>query len=86
MESDNTYIALAKLDELIRDPQSRQQFHEDPYATLQNARVELEDVPPNVLQTLTEMTLEELGALADLDAALAEAGLFDGNRVYKFVV
>jgi hypothetical protein len=86
MASENTLIALAKLDGLIRDPQSRQQFHEDPYATLQNAGAEPGHVPSAVWQALTAMTLEELGAIANLGVALAEAGLLDGDLAWQFVV
>jgi len=86
MASENTLIALAQLDGLIRDPQSRQQFHEDPYATLQNAGAELGDVPSAVWQALTAMTLEELGAIANLGVALVEAGLLDGDLAWQFVV
>lgn len=86
MTRENTLIALAKLDGIIRDPLSRQQFKEDPYATLQEAGVELDDVPAPVWQILTGMTLEELGAVADLGGALAEAGLFDDDLAWHFVV
>lgn len=86
MATENTLIALAQVDALIRDPESRQQFYEDPYATLQSAGVDPAGVPPAVWQALTEMTLEELGAIADLGIALAEAGLFDGDVAWSFVV
>ena len=86
MASKNTVNALGILDDLIRDPQSRQQFLEDPYATLRNAGADPSDVPSEVWQTLTEMTLEELGAIADLGVALAEAGLLDGSLLWHHVV
>ena len=86
MASKNTVNALAKLDGLIRHPQSRQQFHKHPYATLQNTGAEPGDVPSDVWQALTEMTLEELGAIANLGGALTKAGLLDGELRWKFVV
>lgn len=86
MASESTLIALAILDGLIRDPLSRLQFYEDPAATLQNAGAGLGDVPPAVWQALTAMTLEELGALANLGVALAEAGLLDGDLAWHHVV
>jgi hypothetical protein len=37
------------------------------------------NVPSEVWTTLTNMTLEELSAIAALGGALAEAGLLDGS-------
>ncbi|HEY7433250.1 MAG TPA: hypothetical protein VH641_21230 [Streptosporangiaceae bacterium] len=84
--NENTLIALAKLDDIIRDPVSRQQFQEDPYATAREAGIDLDDVPPPIWQALIEMSLDELGAVAVLGNALAEAGLFDGEHAWHFVV
>lgn len=86
MTSENTLIALAKLDALIRDPLTRQQFQEDSYVTLREAGVELDDVPPVVWQALQQMSLEELTAIADLGVALDEAGLLHGDLAWHFVV
>jgi hypothetical protein len=86
MASENTVNALGILDDLIRDPESRAQFYEDPYDTLQNAGADPGDVPPTVWGALTEMTLEELGAIAALGVALAEAGIFDGSLHWRHVV
>jgi hypothetical protein len=79
MASENALNVVAILDDLIRDPQTRQQFYEDPDATLRNAGADPEDVPPHVWQALTEMTIEELTAIALLGVALAEDGLLDGS-------
>ena len=86
MASENALNAVARLDDLIRDPQSRQQFLDDPYVTLRHAGADPSDVPSEVWQVLTEMTFEELSAIADLGAALAEAGLFDGSLLWHHVV
>lgn len=86
MASENTVNALGILDDLIRDPESRQQFLEDPYTTLRNAGADPSDVPSEVWQALTEMTLEELSAIAALGVALAEAGLLDGSLLWHHVV
>jgi len=86
MASENALNAVAILDGLIRDPQSRQQFYEDPDDTLLNAGADPEDVPPHVWQTLTEMTLEELAAVAALGIALAEDGLLDGSLHWHHIV
>jgi hypothetical protein len=86
MASENALNAVAILDDLIRDPQTRQQFYEDPDATLRSVEADPEDLPPHVWQALTEMTLEELTAIAVLGVALAEDGLFDGSLLWHHVV
>jgi hypothetical protein len=86
MASENALNAVAILDDLIRDPQSRQQFYEDPDAALRNAGADPGDVPPHVWQALTEMTLEELAAIAALGIALAEDGLFDSGLLWHHIV
>ena len=86
MASESAVYAIGVLDGLIRDPETRQQFYEDPDDTLLNAGVDPSDVPSEVWQVLTEMTLEELTALAALGIALAEAGLLDGSLSWHHVV
>ena len=86
MASENALNAVAILDDLIRDPQTRQQFYEDPYATLRNTGADPSDVPSEIWQALTEMTLEELSAIAALGVALAQAGLLDGSLLWHHVV
>jgi hypothetical protein len=86
MASENALNAVAILDDLIRDPQSRIQFYEDPDDTLRNAGVDPDDVPPHVWQVLTEMTLEELTAIAALGLALAEDGLFDSGLHWRHII
>jgi hypothetical protein len=83
MASENALNAVAILDDLIRDPQSRQQFYEDRDTTLRNAGADPDDVPPHVWQALTEMTLEELAAIAALGIALADDGLLDGSLPWQ---
>jgi hypothetical protein len=86
MASENALNAIAILDSLIRDPQSRQQFYEDPDDTLLNAGASPADVPPHVWQALTEMTLDELTAIAVLGIALAEDGLLDSGLLWHHIV
>jgi hypothetical protein len=86
MATENTQIALSRLDEIIRDPQSRQQFLDDPHETLRNARGEPDDVPSAIWQALTEMGPAELAAIAALGAALEEAGCLNGDFVWRHVV
>jgi hypothetical protein len=90
MATENTRIALLSLDQIIRDPESRQRFHENPDATLQDTLRDTEaepaDVPAGVWQALTDMSLAELDAIAALGAALVEAGLLDGSIPWQMVV
>jgi hypothetical protein len=86
MATENTRIALSRLDELIRDPQSRQQFLEHPRETLQDTGSDPDDVPEAVWEALIRMSAEELTAIAALGAALDGAGLFDGSLAWQFVV
>jgi hypothetical protein len=82
MTNENVLNVVAILDGLIRDPESRIQFYEDPDDTLRNAGADPEDVPPHVWLALTEMTLEELTAIAVLGVALSEDGLLDGRHAW----
>ena len=86
MTIENARTALSKLERLIRDPQSRHQFHEDPHATLRNAGADPDDVPTAVWQVLTEMTPAELDAIAALGVAMAEAGFLDGDQPYGIII
>jgi hypothetical protein len=83
MVSENALNAVAILDDLIRDPQLRQQFYEDPDGTLRSVGASPGDVPPHVWQTLTEMTLAELAAIAALGIALFEDGFLDGSVSWR---
>lgn len=85
MTTENARAAVSKLDGVIRDPQSRRQFQEDPHATLRNAGANPDDVPTDVWQILTDMTPAELDALVALGVAMAEAGLTDGDHPYGII-
>jgi hypothetical protein len=82
MTSENVLNVVAILDGLIRDPESRLQFYEDPDATLRSAGADPADVPPHVWLALTEMTVEELTAIAVLGVALSQDGLLDGSLLW----
>ena len=83
MAGEGALNAIAKLDDLIRHPQSRQQFYEHPDATLRNAGADPDDVPRHVWQALTGMTLVELAAIAKLGIALYDDGLLDGSLPWR---
>jgi hypothetical protein len=74
--------AVSELDRIIRDPQSRYQFHKDPHATLRNAGADPDDVPTAVWQVLTALTPAELDAVAALGVALADAGLLPNGFIF----
>jgi len=85
MTTENARAAVSKVDQLIRDPRSRQQFHEDPHATLRNAGADPGDVPTAVWEILTDMTPAELEAVLALGIALADAGLLEGKQPYGII-
>ena len=86
MTTENARAAVSKVDQLIRDPRSRQQFHQDPHATLRNAGADPGDVPTAVWEILTDMTPAELDAIVALGVAMAEAGLIDGDHSYGIII
>jgi len=77
---------LGALDDIIRDPVTRQRFVEHPAIALREAGYDPDDVPPPVWDALTRMTFDELKAISDLGFALTEAGLLDGSLPYKHAV
>lgn len=79
MSSENILEVLEALDDIIRDPVTRQRFVEHPDATLRYAGYDSDDVPPQVWDALTRMTFDELKAISDLSFALTEAGMLDGS-------
>ena len=81
MTSENIPPAVSELDRIIRDPQSRHQFHEDPHATLRNAGADPADVPEDVWQVITGLTNAELDAVAAVGVALERAGLLGPNGI-----
>ena len=83
MTNDDTFNAVGILDGVLRDPVSRRSFYENPDSTMREAGADPGDVPSEVWTTLTNMTLEELSAIAALGGALAEAGLLDGSLPWK---
>ena len=83
MANANILDVLGALDDIIRDPVTRQRFVEHPDITLREAGYDSDDVPPQVWDALTRMTFDELKAISDLGFALTEAGLLDGRLPWK---
>jgi hypothetical protein len=84
MASQNILNVVGVLDQIIRDPVTRQRFVEHPDITLREVSdYSPDDVPPQVWNALTRMTFDELKAISDLGFALDEAGLLNGNLPWK---
>jgi hypothetical protein len=81
---------LAKIAQVLRDMKSRQSFVDDPKAALDRAGVNMKAVPSSVVDTLSGMSQDELGAVIRFNDALVEGGLVteapepDGARVSFF--
>jgi hypothetical protein len=86
MPNESAFRAVGIVDDLIRNPQKRRQFRDDPEATLRSAGVDPDDVPAQVWRALTHMTLDELTAIAVLGVALSESGMLDGGHGTGHVV
>jgi hypothetical protein len=80
---------LAKVVEIIGDPDQRKAFAGDTEGTLEIAGVNLEIIPREVVDTLAGLSYEELGLLSRIGESFAHAGLAmgefpDGGRVCFF--
>ena len=80
---------IAKVIRLIGAPDHRKSFTGDPRGTLEKAGVNLEVVPKEVVDTLSELTYEELALLSRIGESFTRAGLVmeeypDGGPVWFF--
>ena len=80
---------LAKIVDIIGDPDQRKTFAADTEGTLEIAGVNLEVIPGEVVDTLAGLSYEELGLLSRISESFAGAGLAlgenpDGGRVSFF--
>ncbi len=80
---------LAKVIQIIADPDQRRTFAGDASGTLEVAGVNLQALPKEVIDTLTGLSYEELGLLSRVCESFAGAGLVlgelpDGGRVCFF--
>ena len=83
MVSDNILDVMAALDDIIRDPVTRQRFVEHPDVTLRAAGYDPDDVPSEVWEALIRMTFDELKAISDLGFALEAGGVFAANLPWR---
>ena len=83
--SPEAVAALAKVMQVISRPASRKSFHADPARALQEADVDPSHLPPQVLDNLSELSLEELRLLSRLNSTLVGSGMkaraYDGGTV-----
>jgi hypothetical protein len=70
---------LAKVAEIIGDPDQRKALAGDTERTLETAGVNLSVIPGEVVDTLAGMSFEELGLLSRIGESLAGAGLAMGE-------
>jgi hypothetical protein len=80
---------LAKVIQLIAAPDQRKSFTGDSRGTLEKAGVNLEVIPKEVVDTLAELSYDELALLSRIGESFARAGLVledlpDGGRVWFF--
>jgi hypothetical protein len=80
---------LAKIVDIIGDPDQRKAFAADTEGTLEIAGVNLEVIPREVVDTLAGLSYEEVGLLSRISESFAGAGLAlgehpDGGRVSFF--
>jgi len=78
--------AVAKLDEIIRNRGTRQNFHKHPKRTMQDEGGDPNAVPREVWDTVTHMSSAELDAIGELGVALDHSGLLDGHLAWRHVV
>jgi hypothetical protein len=70
---------LAKVVEIIEDPEQRKAFAADTEGTLEIAGVNLEVIPGEVRDTLAGLSYEQLGLLSDIGKSFVGAGLVLGE-------
>jgi hypothetical protein len=68
--------ALAKLGELLADSGGRQSFAEDAEKAARDAGVDWEVIPQPARDALTELSLNELATLNNVNQALRESGMY----------
>ena len=86
MGNNSTIDAVAKLDDIIRNPGLRKNFKDHPDQTMHEAGADPVHVPAEVWQTVTQMSIEELTAIADLGVALSDTEWLHGKIAWHHVV
>jgi hypothetical protein len=65
---------IAKLGDVISNPELRKSFANDPHGTLQNAGIDKDQIPSEVMDTLSGLTPDELAVLDRVRTSLHSAG------------
>jgi len=86
MMNGSAIAAVEKLDDIIHNSGSRKKFKNNPESAMRDAGADPAEVPPEVWDTLTQMSLDELTAIADLGVALSDTGWLDGKIAWHHVV
>jgi len=69
------YEAVAKLhSEVLAHTARRKSFADNPMETLEEVGIAADDLPSKLLDTLTDLSFEELSVVARVGAALLEEG------------
>jgi hypothetical protein len=75
--ADEKAAAYKKLGKILRDPEQRKRFKNDPDGTLGNEKKAIDE---GVLTTLQSLTVDELGVLARVNDSLDAAGVSAVNK------
>ena len=75
-ESGGAAGALAKLTTIIRDPETRGAFLEDPEGVMERAGVNAGDIPEPAWQAIKELGDDELRFISEFCDKFTEAGLY----------
>ena len=72
--------AVSKLaTEVLARPTTRRSFATDPLGTLERAGIAADEIPPQVLDTLSDMSYEELGIVGSVAQSLIESRITLGG-------
>jgi hypothetical protein len=66
--------------EVLARPTTRRSFATDPLGTLERAGIDAHEIPEGVLDTLSDMSYEELGIVGSVTQSLIDSGITLGRR------
>jgi hypothetical protein len=75
-ESGGAAAALAKLTIIIRDPEKRAAFVDDPEGVMEREGVNAADIPEQALQAIKELREDELRFISGFCDKFIDAGLY----------
>jgi hypothetical protein len=74
--SPEAVAAVARLSQVVADPEWRRSFVADPIAALERANIVVAHIPQRLLESLQSLSEEELEVLARICPELVEAGFY----------